>query len=122
MSVSCEFCVLSGRGLCVGPIICTEKSYRLCVCVCVCVCLIVCDRQTSAIRRPWPTLGCCAKVEEEVFYVSTKTLRTTANGSPCVLAYEWTGGDPDGICDPNFTSQNQHRASERKLTDYKFSL
>jgi len=25
--VSCEFCVLSGRGLCVGPITYPEKSY-----------------------------------------------------------------------------------------------
>jgi hypothetical protein len=27
MSVSCECCVLSGRGLCVGPITRTEESY-----------------------------------------------------------------------------------------------
>jgi hypothetical protein len=30
--------VLSGRGLCVGPITRPEECYRLCVCVCVCVC------------------------------------------------------------------------------------
>jgi hypothetical protein len=29
MSVSCECCVLSGRGLCVGPIIRPEESYRI---------------------------------------------------------------------------------------------
>jgi len=29
MSVSCECCVLSGRGLCVGLITCPEKSYRV---------------------------------------------------------------------------------------------
>ena len=28
--------VLSGRGLCVGPITRPEVSYRVCVCVCVC--------------------------------------------------------------------------------------
>jgi hypothetical protein len=28
MSVSCECCVLSGRGLCVGLITCPEESYR----------------------------------------------------------------------------------------------
>jgi hypothetical protein len=29
MSVSCEFCVLSGRGLCDGPITRPEESYRV---------------------------------------------------------------------------------------------
>jgi hypothetical protein len=38
MDVCYEFCVLSGRGLCVGLITRPEESYRLwCVCVCVCV-------------------------------------------------------------------------------------
>jgi hypothetical protein len=35
MFVSCECCVLSGRGLCDGPIPRPEKSYRLC-CVSEC--------------------------------------------------------------------------------------
>ena len=35
MSVSCICCVLSGRGLCDGPITRPEESYRLC-CVTVC--------------------------------------------------------------------------------------
>jgi hypothetical protein len=30
---------------------------RVCVCVCVCVCLIVCDLETSNIRRPRPYFG-----------------------------------------------------------------
>ena len=34
ISVCCECCVLSGRGLCVGLITRTEESYRLwCVCL-----------------------------------------------------------------------------------------
>jgi hypothetical protein len=32
----------------------------VCVCVCVCVCLIVCDLETSIMRRPGPELGCSA--------------------------------------------------------------
>jgi hypothetical protein len=32
MYVSCDGCVLSGRGLCVGLIPCPEESYRVCVC------------------------------------------------------------------------------------------
>ena len=39
LSVSCECCVLSGRGLCDRPILRPEIFCRLCVCVCVCVCV-----------------------------------------------------------------------------------
>jgi hypothetical protein len=53
-SVCCEFCVLSGRGFCDGPITRAEESYRLC-------CVIVCGIETSRMRRPWPALGCCAR-------------------------------------------------------------
>jgi hypothetical protein len=35
MSLSCECCVLSGRGLCDGPITCSEESYRLWRVACV---------------------------------------------------------------------------------------
>ena len=60
--VSCECCVLSGRGLCVGLIIRAEESCRSFVqrspaeyvCVCVCVCTSKCDCQTSTMRTPWP--------------------------------------------------------------------
>ena len=47
MSVCCDYCVLSGRGLCVGLIIRPEESYRMwCVCV-------------------WPTGGCCVMVKKK---------------------------------------------------------
>jgi hypothetical protein len=36
MSVSCECCVLSGRGLCDGLITRPEESSRVCVCVTEC--------------------------------------------------------------------------------------
>jgi hypothetical protein len=39
MAVSCECCVLSGRGLCKGPSPRREEPCRVCVCMCVCVCL-----------------------------------------------------------------------------------
>ena len=32
MSACCEFCVLSGRRLCVGLIARPEESYQVCVC------------------------------------------------------------------------------------------
>jgi len=50
MFVCCECCVLSGIGLCDELITCPEESYRL-------WCVVVCDRETSWMRRPWPTRG-----------------------------------------------------------------
>jgi hypothetical protein len=48
--VCCECCMLSGRGLCDELITRLEESYRL-------WCIIVCDLETSRMRRPWPELG-----------------------------------------------------------------
>ena len=50
MSVCCECCVLSGRGLCDELITRPEESYRL-------WCVVVCDPRTSWMRTPWPTVG-----------------------------------------------------------------
>ena len=50
MFVCCECCVLSGRGLCDELITHPEESYRL-------WCVVVCDLETSGMRRPWFTLG-----------------------------------------------------------------
>jgi hypothetical protein len=47
-------CVLSGRGLCDELITRPEESYRL-------WCVVVCDLETSWMRRPRPTGGCRAK-------------------------------------------------------------
>jgi len=54
MYVCCECCVLSGRGLCDELITRPEESYRL-------WCVVVCDLETSLMRRPWPTGGFCAR-------------------------------------------------------------
>jgi len=54
MSVCCDCCVLSGRGLRDGLITRPEESYQL-------WCVVVCDLETSWMRRPWPTGGCRAK-------------------------------------------------------------
>jgi hypothetical protein len=50
MFVCCECCVLSGRGLCDELITPPEESYRL-------WCVVVCNLETSRMRRPWPALG-----------------------------------------------------------------
>jgi len=54
MSVCCEYCVLSGRGLCDGLITRQEESYRTSS-------VVECDLETLWMRRPWPTEGCRAK-------------------------------------------------------------
>ena len=50
MSVPFKCCVLSGGGLCDGPITRPEESYRVCV--------SEFDRETSIMKRSWPTRGC----------------------------------------------------------------
>ena len=54
MFVCCECCVLSDRGLCDELITRPEESYRM-------WCVVVCDLETSWMRRPWPIGGCCTK-------------------------------------------------------------
>ena len=58
--VYCECCVLSGRGLCDRLIAHPEESYQL-------WCIIVCDLETSWMRRPLPTGGCCAKIHTHIY-------------------------------------------------------
>ena len=49
--------MLSGRGLCDELITRPEESYRL-------WCVVVCDLETSRMRRPWPALGLSATERE----------------------------------------------------------
>ena len=69
MSVSCECCVLSGRGPCDGPIPRIEESYRL-------LYVFVCDLETLSTRRPWPALDCCAT--KTASYLNNCVTRTNA--------------------------------------------
>jgi len=46
--------VFSGGDLCDELITRPERSYRMWY-------FVVCDLETSKMRRPWPTGGCCAK-------------------------------------------------------------
>jgi len=54
ISICCECCVWSGRGLCLDLIPCLEESYWL-------WCVVVCDLETSWIKRSWPTEGSWVK-------------------------------------------------------------
>ena len=62
MSVCCECCVLSGRGLCDELITRPQESYRL-------WCVIVCDLETSRMRRAWPALGRSATGRREDIHI-----------------------------------------------------
>ena len=52
MFFCCECCVLSCRGHCDEPIARSDGYYRLLY--------VVCDLETSRLRRPWPALGSSA--------------------------------------------------------------
>jgi hypothetical protein len=52
--------VLSGS-FCDELVTCPEESYRL-------WCVVVCDLETSGMRRPWPTLGCSATAQNSIKY------------------------------------------------------
>jgi hypothetical protein len=69
MSLCCECCVLSGRGLCEGLITRPEESYRL-------WCVVVCDQETSKTRRLKPATGLW-KIQPH--WVVTSRKQTTTN-------------------------------------------
>jgi hypothetical protein len=58
MSVSCDCCVLSGRGLCVGPITRPEVFYRV----------SGRDHEASPMRRSRPTRTVEARKKLRVFF------------------------------------------------------
>jgi hypothetical protein len=64
----CLLWVLLGRGLCDELITYPEESYQL-------WCVVVCDLETSRMRRPWPTLGrsATAKKKKIIFLNLFKT-------------------------------------------------
>jgi hypothetical protein len=61
-SVSCECCVLSGRGLCVGLITHPEVSYWMCA-------VSECDRDASTMKRPWPKRECSTMEKRNMFWM-----------------------------------------------------
>ena len=63
MSVCCECCVLSDRGICDKLITRPEQSYRL-------WCIVVCDLETSRMRRPWSALGRSATEKKIYIYIN----------------------------------------------------
>jgi hypothetical protein len=79
----CERCVLLGRGLCVGLITGPEESYRL-------WCVVVCDLETSWMRRPWPNGGLSRSKKEKSWDIQDKFefyLKTSENTCPATQNY-----------------------------------
>jgi len=68
MFVCCECCVLSGRSLCDELITRPEKSYRL-------WCVVVCDLETSRMRRPWPAVGSQRHSKKKIILMCLNTSR-----------------------------------------------
>jgi len=72
MDVCCECCVFSGRGLCDELITYPEESHQL-------WCVVVCDLETSRMRRPWPALGRNATAKKIIIKVSRSSRKVPAN-------------------------------------------
>jgi len=70
--------VLSGRGLCDELIPRPEESYRL-------WCVVVCDLETSRMRRPWPALGRSAKGKKKVRSYYLKSYKHCGDKTTCML-------------------------------------
>ena len=87
MSVCCECCVLSGRGLFDELITRPEESYWL-------WCVVLCDLETLRMRRPWPAWGHNATGGKKPFYWF-RCSRNSLWGIP----WPWTSteGQCDGI-------------------------
>ena len=79
MYVCVECCVLSSRGLYDGLIIRPEKSYRL-------RCVVVCDLETTRMRRPWPVLGRRATKKNRQVYTVVLNIVTLVPGAVTLLS------------------------------------
>jgi hypothetical protein len=72
MSVCCDCCMLLGRGLCDELITLPEESYRLWW-------VVVCDLETSWMRRPWPTGGCCTRNKQCAVFIYLNLVKCSRN-------------------------------------------
>jgi hypothetical protein len=70
--------------LCVVQVAASGKSRSLVQrsptgCVCVCVCVIMCDLETSAVRRPRVNFVSCATETNIYIYIASLTFRNRAS-------------------------------------------
>ena len=78
MSVCCECCVLSGRGLCDELITRSEESYWL-------WCVVVCDLETSRMRRPWPNGGLSRQIKKCNWFSTSSLIILSNLVNPLIL-------------------------------------
>ena len=78
--VCCECCVLSGRSLCDGLITCPGESYRL-------WCVVVCDLETSWMKRPWPTGGRRATDKKIIHFLICFFIHINLFYNSCLFIY-----------------------------------
>jgi hypothetical protein len=95
--------VLSGRGLCDGLIPRSEESYWL-------WCVVVCDVETSWMRRTWPIGGCRAKIKHQK--LKDENWEQTNTNKEYKLQRRWKKGDQQ----PSKTQLYKNN----KLTSYMF--
>jgi len=83
LSVCCKCCMLSGRGLCDELITRPEKSYRLwCV-------VVVCNLETSRMRRPWPAVGRSATGEITICTTTSQLNNSTFCTHSVLMCFVW---------------------------------
>jgi hypothetical protein len=83
MSVCCECCVLSGRGLCDELITRPEESCRVWG-------VVVCDLETSWMRRPWSTGAKRKKIKPGTYIVAKCVITMTSCDTKCAsLLHVW---------------------------------
>ena len=84
IDVCCECCVFLGRRLSDELITLPEESYRLC-------CVIVCDIETSWMRRPWSKAGCRGENKQtDSQFVSVKVFAAWVTYKLNVVKWIWT--------------------------------
>jgi len=71
---------LAGRGLCDELIARPEESYRL-------WCVVVCDLETSTMRRPWSALGSSATAKKKVLTIWIKYYTVGCEWNAVAFAY-----------------------------------
>jgi len=98
-------CVLSGRVLCDELITRPEESCRLWP-------VVVCDLETSWMRRPWPAEGCSAKNNQTnteywfLAFVDWKTSQQLAYGCHWSLMCHMVAVTGDWICHQALRAQS----------------